>query len=130
VQERMKPVPPVALPAASNSNSTEVPILFVRSEGRLIKMDFEKIWFVEGLKDYVRFWTDTGKVIVHSTMKNIEEQLAAKPAFIRISKSYIVNLMFVTEVDGNTVRIKDQSIAIGNTYREEVHLLFNHYKLL
>lgn len=124
-QERAKPVT-TAIAQANN----DVPILFVRSEGRLIKMDFEKIWFVEGLKDYVRFWTDTGKIVVHSTMKNIEEQLSGRPAFIRISKSYIVNLLYVSEVDGNTVRIRDQAIAIGNTYRDDVHLLFNRYKLI
>jgi len=125
VQERTKPLQPAVVPAGN-----EVPILFVRSEGRLIRIDFEKIWFVESLKDYVRFWTDTGKIVVHSTMKNIAEQLSGKPAFVRISKSYVVNLHFVHEIDGHSVRIKDQSIAIGSTYRDAVHELFSRYKLL
>lgn len=115
---------------ATTSSRYNLPILFVRSEGRLIKIDIEKTWFVESLKDYVRFWTETGKVVVHSTMKHIEEQLSDRPAFVRINKSYLVNLNFVHEIDGNTVRIRDQALAIGNTYRESVHKLFNGYKLL
>lgn len=125
-RERIKSEETVTPPSSRN----DLPILFVRSEGRLIKIDIEKTWFVESLKDYVRFWTDTGKVVVHSTMKHIEEQLSGRPAFVRINKSYLVNLHFVHEIDGNMVRVRDQALAIGNTYRESVHKLFNSYKLL
>lgn len=104
-------------------------ILFVKSDGKLVKIDLTQLWFVEGLKDYVRLWTDSGKVIVHSTMKNFEEQLSALPGFVRVSKSYIINMKYVSEVDGNIIRIKDQMISIGNTYKEQIYELFNKYKM-
>ncbi len=105
-------------------------ILFVKSEGKMIRIDLQKLWFVEGYKNYVRLWTEQEKIIVHSTMKNFEDQLASIPLFIRISKSYIINLKFVAEVDGNCVRIKNEMLPIGNTYKDEVQKIFDRYKLM
>ncbi len=104
-------------------------IIFVKTEGKLVKIDLTQVWFIEGLKDYVQIWTDTGKLTVHSTMKNFEEQLSGMPIFLRVNKSYIINMNFVSEVDGNLIRIKGQMITIGNTYKEEIHQHFNKFKI-
>jgi DNA-binding LytR/AlgR family response regulator len=105
-------------------------LMFVKAEGKLVRIDLAELWFAEGLKDYVRLWTDKGKIIVHSTMKNFEEQLAAYPNFMRVHKSYIINVKYIAEVDGNSLRIKDQLLTIGNTYRDETFAILNKYKLL
>ncbi len=105
-------------------------MLFVRSEGKWIKIDLGKLWFVEGLKDYVRLWTDEGRITVHSTMKSFEEQLSSYTNFIRVQKSFIVNMEFISEMDGNMLLIKDQKISIGSTYRDEINKLFNAFKFL
>ncbi len=104
-------------------------LLFVRSEGKWIKIDVGKIWFVEGVKDYIRLWTDDGRVVIHSTMKNFEEQLLNHAQFIRVHKSFIVNLDYIEEIDTNSIKIRDQFIAIGGTYRDEVHNRLDGYKL-
>lgn len=111
-------------------NPSSEKLLFVRSEGKWIKIDIRKLWFVEGLKDYVRLWTDEGRITVHSTMKNFEEQLKPYANFIRVHKSHIINLEYITEVDGSSIQIKDQLIAIGSTYKEEVQKLLDGYRLL
>ncbi len=67
---------------------------------------------------------------MRSTMTNMEETLAKYPNFIRVHKSHIINIDYISEVDGNMIRIKDQSIAIGNTYKEEVHAMLDKFKLL
>jgi DNA-binding LytR/AlgR family response regulator len=114
-----------------NADSSTIDnLLFVKTEGKLVRIDLTRLWFVEGLKDYVRLWTDQGKTVVHSTMKNMEESLAQYPNFIRIHKSHIVNMDFITEIDGNSIRIKDQLLVIGNTYRDEINKLFERYRLL
>lgn len=105
-------------------------VLFVKSDGKYMKVDVSQLWLIEGLKDYLKLHTDSGKIIVHSTMKNFEEQLANNTAFVRVNKSYIINMKFITEIDGNMIRIKDQHIPIGNTYKEIVHKLFDNHKLL
>jgi DNA-binding LytR/AlgR family response regulator len=102
--------------------------IFVKSDGKLVKIDITKLQFVEGLKDYIMLWTETGKIIVHSTMKDFEDFLAPYPDFIRVHKSYIVNMNYVKEVDGNVIRIKDQMISIGSTYKDAFLNMVNKYK--
>jgi DNA-binding LytR/AlgR family response regulator len=105
-------------------------LMFVKSEGKLIKIDLKQLWLVEGLKDYVQLWIDGGKIIIHTTMKNMEDQLANHAHFTRVHKSYIVNLRFITEVWGNSIKIKNQEITIGSTYRDEVDRKLGGYKFL
>jgi DNA-binding LytR/AlgR family response regulator len=104
-------------------------IIFVKSEGKLIKINLGEVWLIEGLKDYAIFRTEKDKIIVHSTMKSLEDQLLKLTNFVRIHKSYIINLTHVTEVWGNSIKIKDEMITIGSTYRDEVNKLFEEYKL-
>lgn len=104
--------------------------LFVRSDGKWIKIDLAHLWLIEGLKDYIRLWINNDRITIHSTMKNFEIQLAAYPHFLRVHKSYIVNLNYVSEADSNALLVKDQRIAIGNTYKEEVSKAFSNMKLL
>jgi DNA-binding LytR/AlgR family response regulator len=127
-----------AIKAVEKPQMQEVPatmnvsdkLMFVKSGGKLLKVDLSKLWFVEGLKDYITLWTEQGKIVVHSTMKHIEEHLDAHTNFARVHKSYIVNLDYIDEVDGNTIRLKGQSVMIGNTYRDEVYGILNRYKFL
>jgi len=104
--------------------------IFVKADGKLVRIELAKLMFAEGLKDYVRLWTAGSKIVVHSTMKNIEDQLVPYGNFIRIHKSYIINLNYISEIDGNSVRLADQLLTIGNTYRDSVMDIFDRYKLL
>jgi DNA-binding LytR/AlgR family response regulator len=104
-------------------------ILFVKSEGKMVRVSPEDIWFIEGYKNYVRLWSSREKLLLHNTMKHMEEWFQSNPLFIRISKSYIVNLRFVSEIEGNCIRIGTESLAIGATYRDEVKKLFERYQL-
>jgi DNA-binding LytR/AlgR family response regulator len=112
--------------------NTENPLnqqnLFVRSEGKWIKIDLTKLWLVEGLKDYLRLWINEERITIHNTMKNFEEQLAAFPNFIRIHKSFIVNLHFIEEVENNSIKINDKILSIGNTYKSNFITNFNQHK--
>lgn len=105
---------------SNHSSSTAEKAVFLKSNGKYIKINLNDLCFVEGLKDYVRVWTTSKKIIVYTKMKNLEVQLSPHPEFRRINKSYIVNLNFIEEVEGNFVRIIGQEITIGNTFRSEV----------
>lgn len=122
--------PSSAPPAETPVKNAEQEVMFVRSGGKWIKIDLLKLWFVEGLKDYIRLWTDEGRITVHSTMANFEEQLLAYKRFVRVHKSYIVNMDYILELDGNSIKIKDQLIGIGQTYRQQVQKVFEAYKFL
>ncbi len=122
-------------PPAGHTSAPDAPqgsdrLMFVRSEGKWIRINLAELWFAEGLKDYVKLWTDQGRITVHCTMKSFEEQLAAYPDFVRVHKSYIVNIGFISEVDGNSIKIKDQLIGIGTTYRDDVHKLLSRHRLI
>lgn len=105
-------------------------ILFVRSEGKMLRIKPEELWAIEGYGNYVRLWSANGKLILHSTMKQMEAHFQQYPLFIRISKSYIVNLKAVSEVDGNALRVGTESLTIGATYRDEVKKVLERYQLL
>jgi DNA-binding LytR/AlgR family response regulator len=103
--------------------------IFVKSDGKLVRIELTKLLFIEGLKDYIKIHTTTSKVLVHSTMKNMEDQLSAYSQFIRIHKSHIININHITEIDGNAIRIGNESLTIGATYRDTVMSVLDSYKL-
>ncbi len=119
---------PVSIPVAGLNPVDR--LMFVRSEGKWIKIDLAKVWFVEGLKDYVRIWMEEGRITMHSTMKSFEEQLKPFSNYLRVHKSHIINLDFVEEVDGSSIKIKGELIAVGSTYKDAVQDVLNKLKFL
>ena len=77
---------------------------------------FEDILYIEGLRNYVQFVCKEEKVISLQNMKALEEELPAKQ-FIRIHKSYIINLDQIQQVEGNAVNIQGKILPIGQSYR-------------
>jgi DNA-binding LytR/AlgR family response regulator len=70
-----------------------------------------------GLKDYVVLHTEGQKLITAMNIKTIYDQLP-KNLFVRVSKSYIINIKHIDSVDNNTVYIGENEIPIGNIYRD------------
>lgn len=93
--------------------------IFVKGDAKhkYHQVRLDSIQFVEGLKNYVRFNCTDQKVITLQNLKNIEQELP-DDRFIRVHKSYIINLDFVRQIEGNLLRIGEQSIPIGGSYRE------------
>ncbi|MES2266783.1 MAG: LytTR family DNA-binding domain-containing protein [Bacteroidota bacterium] len=101
----------------SNIENITTDYIFVRSERRIFKVHFSDILYIEGLKDYVIIYLETQKVITLMNIKTIHE-LLPKSFFVRVSKSYIINIKNIDSVDNNTVYIGQNEIPIGNIYRE------------
>lgn len=93
--------------------------LFVKNDSRLVRVDFDRILFVSGLKDYVRFHlVDTPRpLIALSTMKSVEDRLPAD-RFCRVHRSYIVALDKIESVEHNRIRIGDELIPVAPAYQE------------
>jgi len=96
---------------------------FIKAERKIIKVYFNDILFIEGLKDYVVMHTETQKVITAMNIKTIHDQLP-KSMFVRVSKSYIINAKQIESVDNNTVYIGKNEIPIGTIYRD---FFFNEF---
>ena len=91
--------------------------IFVKSDRRFYRILFEDILFIEGLKDYIIIWTNERKVVTKTTLKAIYEQLP-QDIFMRVNKSYIVNLNRINSFDTSDIFIEKYEIAIGNTYKD------------
>ena len=88
------------------------------SKGKLVKVDFEHIDYIEGMKNYVAVYHSGQKTMVHSTMKELEARLP-RNGFMRVHKSFIVPLAKIIGIDGNRVQLKGvrHSIPIGESYK-------------
>ena len=101
--------------SSEKSNIEENDFFFVKSEGKKVKVNFQEILYIEGLRDYVNIKTTAEEFIILENLKNLENLLPKY--FKRIHKSYIVNLQKITSIDGNKVFIEKIPINIGETYK-------------
>lgn len=90
---------------------------FLKVGDRLVRVAFADIQFIEAKGDYMLVSTVADQHMIHSTLKDLEEQLPSD-AFMRVHRSYLVRLDRIEEIDGDTLRIGDHRIPIGPSYRE------------
>ncbi|MDP1622416.1 MAG: LytTR family DNA-binding domain-containing protein [Bacteroidales bacterium] len=93
---------------------------FVKSGFKSVRINFEDILYVEGLKEYVSIYTSGDKKFVKLAALKELERILPRGKFLRIHKSYIVAVNKVTAAYGNTVELKQVSLPIGRIYKEEV----------
>ncbi len=93
--------------------------VFIKADGRLIKILYGDILFVEALQNYVAINTQNKKYITYLTFKSLEENLPANH-FLKVHKSFIVQTSKVTGIDGNQIMINDHSIPVSRNLKEEV----------
>jgi len=81
---------------------------------------------VEALKDYVIIHTKDEKFTIHSTMKDIEKKLPSD-MFMRVHRSYILNLKKIKSIDSNIVLLEDtdKKVPIGGSYRDDLFKRLN-----
>jgi two-component system, LytTR family, response regulator len=107
--QNIEPVKP------SIPNPAEVHI-FVKSGREIIKLEYDDILYIEGLKDYVSLVTDTERVITYKLMRELEETLPTN--FARVHLSYIINCNKIKKISDNQVIIQERSIPISEKYRD------------
>jgi DNA-binding LytR/AlgR family response regulator len=94
--------------------------LFVKTEGKgkLVRIGFDELLYVEGLKNYVALHTADERVVTLLNIKDLESRLPARQ-FMRVHKSFIVALPKIQALDGNQILFKGlkASVPLGDTYR-------------
>jgi DNA-binding LytR/AlgR family response regulator len=103
--------------------------IFIKADRKIIRIYFNDILFIEGLKDYVIIHTREQKIVALTTLKAINSQLPDS-IFFRVNKSYIVNTKHISSLNNYDVQIGKHEIPIGNTYRNEFFERFVSNKLL
>lgn len=93
---------------------------FVNANYALVKIRYDEIMYIEGLKDYVKIYITSARhpVITRMTLKGIEQKLPTQ-AFMRIHKSYIVSLDKIQSVRNLKIHIGEAIIPVGEQYVEE-----------
>ena len=108
------------------SNDSEIKIeesvlkndfIFVRSDRKMVKINFDEIRYVESLSDYIKIHSADKTITTRETISNIETRLPAKN-FLRIHRSYIVNVKKMNSYTNEFVEIGETAIPISRTYKE------------
>ncbi|KOY88288.1 chemotaxis protein CheY [bacterium 336/3] len=91
----------------------------VKVDGKIRKIYFDDILFVEGLKEYVKIICGSGVYVTLERMKNMEEALPQNQ-FIRVHKSYIVSKKSALVLNGNMLEIEKHQIPISREKRDDI----------
>lgn len=103
----------------SNINSTATDHIFIKTDGKLIRLNNSDILFIESMGDYVKFVSADKKYITHNTIKNLEEKVN-KQCFMKTHRSYIINVDKIDDIRENLLFIKGNEIPISKAHRSEV----------
>jgi len=98
---------------------TEDKFFFVKCDGKFVRIYFEEILFIEGMKDYTIIYRGQEKLIVLVSLKKVEERLQPK-AFIRVHKSYIVAKNKIDTIEGNQLKIRERLIPMSKNLRDSI----------
>jgi DNA-binding LytR/AlgR family response regulator len=101
----------------NNRNQPEVPkadYFFVKCDGRIEKIFYRDLIYVEAMQNYVALHTEERKLIVYLTIKGIEEQLPPG-IFLKIHKSTIINTKWIKSIQGNEIDLGKSKVIISQS---------------
>ncbi len=120
-----KAISKVQLLTENLSKSSEDQNIIIKTNGVLVKVPTSKIDYIEAMGDYIKVVAGEESHVVHSTMKAFISQLP--DAFLRVHKSYIVNLDRVLEIDDNYVVGDYFNLPVSRSYKNDVKSKFKQY---
>ncbi|HWY36985.1 MAG TPA: LytTR family DNA-binding domain-containing protein [Bacteroidia bacterium] len=92
---------------------------FVKCDNQIEKIFYNDLLYAEAMLNYVMLYTNLKKLMVYITIKSLEEQLPSD-IFIKVHKSFIVNILKVKSIEGNMLNIGEAKITISQNLREMV----------
>jgi DNA-binding LytR/AlgR family response regulator len=100
--------------------------IFVKSDYKLVQIEYSNILYIEGLKDYVKFYLEGNEKPVLSlmSMKSLEENLPDSK-FMRVHRSFIVNLDKIKTIERNRIVFGKEYIPISENYKEKFQKFVN-----
>jgi DNA-binding LytR/AlgR family response regulator len=111
IEKKLEPV--LKIPAI---NLEEI---FIKADGKLTRLNFQEILYIESLGDYVKYFTATKNYVTLSTLKAVEEKMSSIN-FMKVHRSYIVNLQKIKDIQDNSLVIEGKVIPISKSYKSEV----------
>jgi DNA-binding LytR/AlgR family response regulator len=103
-----------------NVPHAEDPAIFLKVDKRLVRIPHADIYYAEALGDYIRVVTKQATHVCYLSLNKVME-LLPEQQFMRIHKSFLINLHHISFVEGNLVRILDKELPVGVTYKESLY---------
>ena len=116
-------------PEISNSvNAISDDFMLIKSGNKHHKVIVNDILFIESLKDYIKIHTvDNKRIVSKYRISEIEQELKAKN-FLRVHRSYIINIDKISAFTVNDIEVNSTEIPIGASYKEKVVSFLNNWK--
>ena len=102
--------------------------LSIRADRKVHRLPFQRILYLQALDDYVKIISTEGSLLPKITLSQLEKELPEQ-LFLRIHRSYIVNLKFLQSYDQQEVSIADRKLPIGKSFRELVSARLKNIEL-
>ena len=99
--------------------SEEVNNLFIKADSKYVKIQLSEIQYIEALSDYVSIYTDKGRFVLLGTMKGMESKLD-NSKFIRIHRSYIVNLERIESFQEGYVKVGENQLPVSRGSKDNL----------
>jgi two-component system, LytTR family, response regulator len=93
--------------------------IFVRSDRKMIKINFSEINYIESYSDYIKIHLDDKTIVTRETISNIEAKLPQKD-FLRIHRSYIVSIAKIESFTNEFIEVKKKAHPISRSYKKDV----------
>ena len=93
--------------------------MFVRSDRKMIKIDFDTIFYIESYSDYIKIHLKDETIVTRETISAIEAKLPVSQ-FLRIHRSYIVSIAQINSFTNEYVSIHENDLTISRSYKKEV----------
>jgi DNA-binding LytR/AlgR family response regulator len=102
-----------------NPGSGNTDFIFVKSGVQRIKLAFNEVTHIQGLKDYAIIYTGTGKILLKGSIKAMLNIFPAT-RFIRVHKSFIVSIQKITRLERNHIVLNGHQIPIGRNFKDQL----------
>ena len=110
--------------ATENHSEPAQPFLYLRVDRKMVKVLFNDILYIEGLRDYIRIFTTSKTIVTKHLLATLEEMLPSD-AFLRIHRSYIASISKIDSYNTDTIEIGKKILPIGRLYKHDVSKLLN-----
>ena len=110
--------------SSENQSEPAQPFLYLRVDRKMIKVLFDEILYIEGLRDYIRIYTASKTIITKHLLASLEEMLPSD-AFLRIHRSYIISISKIDSFNSDTIEIGKKELPIGRLFKHDVIKLLN-----
>jgi DNA-binding LytR/AlgR family response regulator len=93
--------------------------IYVKANGKLLRLDYDHIFYIENLADYVKIYTSNVNHVIYCTMKHLENRLPSN-RFMKVHRSYIINLSKIEYIEDNDLNIQGKLIPIARSQKSEL----------